>query len=231
MIQDRRIALIFRAISFILILTGLFATIGIFRGEFHYVSFLYYTVQSNFLVLLLFLYLSLTTFLELHIKGKKGSVGFKSRFHMICVIDIFLTFFVYWVLLVPQSFSMSNDLNLWSYDNLMVHAIAPVLCFVDYILFSDSKHLKYKDTYLTLIYPIFYLAGMSILGLSGYTFGYDSLGKAYHYPYFFFDYDRVGLMSIVYIFALIILFIVISHLLYLLDKKWQKKIIYPKIKS
>ncbi|VEU79826.1 Pr6Pr family membrane protein [Haploplasma axanthum] len=213
-----KIALTYRVIGFVIALTGVLVHLGIFSGSISFGTLLYYTVQSNIVVLVFFGYLIYKTVNTL--KNNEQETSFKPRIQFIFVIDILLTFIVFWVLLAPEA--IKSNYPLWTYSNLSVHAITPILFLIDYLVFSDRGHLVLKDIYYVLIFPLSYVFYTSIIGLSGFIFGYDSNKVPVHYPYFFMDYDRVGLMSLAYIVGLVIIFLGISYLFYLNDKKRSK---------
>ena len=225
MIHNRRVAAIFRGAAMAFSLVGLLAQMGVFEGHFRIASFMYYTIQSNLLAFILFVILFARTVKGLKQDGEYGEAGYFSRFEMVCTVDLLLTFLVYWVLLVPQSFSMDGDMNLWTFTNLAVHLITPLLCLVDYVLFAQPRRLQYKDVYAVVIYPLAYVLFTSIAGLAGYSYGTSAVdGSVTRFPYFFLDFDELGMTVFLYIFALVALFLVISHVMFLVDRKWKKPV-------
>lgn len=225
MIQNRIAALVFRVGGFLFALVGLLTHIDIFSGNLNVGLFMYYTIQSNILALIMFGILAIRTIKGLREDGKWGTTSYFARFEMICVIDLLLTLIVYWVLLAPQTFSMAGDFTLFTFDNLSVHLITPALCLIDYILFTKSSHLKYRDVYYVLIYPLSYVGFTIVAAKLGYVFNISPVdGNPVRYPYFFFDFDRVGAKAFLYIGGLVIFFLILSHLLYFLDKKIKKPV-------
>ena len=223
MIKDKRFAIVFRSASLLFALAGFLSMLGFFQGVVHRGILVYYTMQSNVLGIILFAMLTAHTAIGLR-RGSADSAGYFSRFEMVCVIDIMLTFVVFWVLLAPNLFTMVNEYNLWSFDNLAVHGITPLLCLIDYILFTQPRHLKYRDVYFVVIYPLVYLAGTSIAGLLGYVYSLSPVdGKPVRFPYFFYDFDRLGAAAIAYVAALVVFFLIIAHGFYLVDAKLRKQ--------
>ena len=222
MIKDRRFALIFRTASLLFALSGLLSMMGVFRGELYPSILMYYTIQSNILAVILLALLTIRTAFGLR-WGITGSAGFFARFEMVCVIDTMLTFVVYWVLLAPNLFSMVDGYSLWAFDNLAVHCFTPLICLADYILFTQSRHLKYRDVYTVVIYPLIYVAATSLAGLFGYVY-YTSAsdGLPVRFPYYFYDFDRIGVDSLYYIGALVVFFLIAAHVFYLFDAKLRK---------
>ena len=219
MIKDKRIAVIFRTVSLLFAIVGLLAMMGVFQGDVYPGILAYYTIQSNILAVILFGMLTARTATALRQKSV-GNAGYFTRFEMICVIDVMLTFFVYWILLSPNIFTMADGYSQWSFKNLAIHGITPLLCLLDYILFSQPRRLKYRDVYCVVIYPLAYLAATSIAGLLGYTYQISPVdGNPVRFPYFFYDFDRIGATSLLYIGALVMFFLIIAHGFYFVDKK------------
>ena len=220
MIKNIRIALIYRTAALLIAVSGVLELLNVFHGEFSVGSLYYYTTLSNILVIVLFVMLLARTVSGAR-KAETQSACFFPRFEMVCVIDILLTFGVFWVLLVPY---MNGEMALWTFGNLSVHAITPLLCLADYILFKKPQRLKYRDIYYVAIFPILYVVFSSIAGLAGHVYFISQAdGKPVRFPYFFYDFDRIGMTSLVYIAALLAVFFIIGHVFYLIDKRVKKK--------
>jgi uncharacterized membrane protein YhdT len=201
--------------------------VNVFGGGDPLLRLMYYTIQSNILALFMFGLLLIKTIRCYVQEGKYGETGFFARFEMVCVIDLLLTMLVYWVLLAPGAFNMGSEYAVFTFANFSVHLLAPLFCLIDYILFTESGHLKYRDVYAIVIFPFFYLALTSAAGFMGYVFRVSPDGKPVHFPYYFYDYDEVGLKAFLYIGILIFIFLVFAHIFYLLDKKLKKPLLYP----
>ena len=228
MIQDRRVAVIFRFISFLIALAGLLLHMNIFIGEFFHWRLMYYTIQSNILALFMFGLLLIKTIIGYAREGKYGKTGFFARFEMVCVVDLLLTLIVYWALLAPGVSGLGDEFKILSFHNFSVHLITPLLCLIDYILFTESGHLKYKDVYAITIFPLLYVLYTSIAGLTGYVYRISADGRPVRFPYFFFDFDEIGLKAFLYIGVLMAIFLLFAHVFYWLDKKLKKPLLYPK---
>jgi hypothetical protein len=112
---------------------------------------------------------------------------------------------VFWALLAGTV----DAAYLRTFENLAIHAITPLLCLADYILFTQARHLKYRDVYYTCAFPLFYVVFAGIAGFAGYV--YYHIGEIEHpfssyihmvpvrFPYFFLDFDRIGFMVFAYI--------------------------------
>ena len=226
--QNKQFALVFRLCSLIFALAGVMAQTGVFRGTFRPAAAMYYTIQSNLFVIILFAVLTVRTAMSLR-DGLRGSVGWHSRLGMVCAVDVLVTFIVFWLVMAPHA----PTAYLLTFENIAVHAMTPMLCLLDYILFSERGRIKYRDVYYVCIFPAFYLIFTTLAGLAGYvynfgaTFGGDFVSESMdtapvRFPYFFLDFDRLGIMVLAYVGGIFVFFILLSHVIYLLDRKVRK---------
>ena len=225
MIQDRRFAFIFRFCSLSVAALGLLTHIGIFRGVFLSGAFMYYTIQSNLLAVIFFGILVVKSAKGLR-EGRRGNAGWYPRLGMIVAVDLLVTLFVFWVLLVPRGL---NPGYLFSFDNIAVHTITPLLCLLDYVLFSQPRSLKYRDVYLVCIFPFVYVLITIVARFAGYVYRYSEyLGTGVtgsapvRFPYFFLDFDALGITVFVYIGVILVFFLLLSHVIYYFDQKVRK---------
>jgi hypothetical protein len=228
MIHDRVVALIFRIACLTFTFAGLMSVVRLLDGL-DFSILMYYTIQSNLLALVLFGLLTVRTVTGLRQDGRTGKTGYYPRFEMVVVIDLLVTLIVYWALLAPAAISTGVEFSsLLTFSNIALHLITPLLCVIDYFLFTDSGHLKYKDIYFVLIFPLAYLALTSTAGFMGYVYRIAADGSPVRFPYFFYDYDRIGAAAFLYIGGLILFFLLLSHGLYFFDQKVQKPVWVPK---
>ena len=228
MIQNRRIALVFRICALLLAIAGVAAQMGVFKGSVSFAGFMFYTIQSNLLVIILFVLLVVKTAKSLR-ESATGFAGWYPRFEMVCTVNVFVTFIVFWALLTP---TVSAE-YLRTFENLAIHAITPILCLADYLLFTKSPHLKYRDVYYTLIFPLAYVVFVTIAGFAGYVFYY--VGELEHifsstiimvpvrFPYFFLDFDKIGYLVFAFVAGIAVFILLLGHFAYLVDRKWRKK--------
>jgi len=231
MIKNRIIALIYRLVVLVMLSIGLTRQLGVFHGSFWYDLFKYYTIQSNLLAIIMF-----TILLPCTINGLKenlrGSAAYLTRFRMVCSVNLLLTFFVFWILLAPNV----PMFYLFTFDNILIHIVAPLSCLFDYILFSETGKLKYKDVYLTCIYPYIYSAAVIIMGYIGYNYGNRFIITEYignehvrgytvpiRAPYFFLDFDEIGLYVLLYSAGLLVFILLMGHVFYFLDRRLHRK--------
>jgi len=217
--KNRIFALNYRIMAFIVCLLGILASIGIFEGQFYETSLLYYTYQSNILVLGFFTVLIYKTTVDLQKKGKIGDNGYFPRINAGVLLAIMLTMVVYWGMLAPELVSSSTWQSLFSFKNLAVHLITPLLVLFDYILFSEKGKLKKNDPFIFCIVPIVYLIQAMILGFSGVIYGITETGEIIHFPYFFMDYYLLGLWIIPYILGISLFYLGLGKILLYLDHR------------
>jgi hypothetical protein len=227
MIKNRKFALVFRLSALLFALIGVMKQIGVFEGQVSFRSFMYYTILSNVLAIAMFALLVIRTAKSLR-DGPTGTNGWHSRFVMICAVDLFVTLTVFWVLLTP-----TVELSyLMTFENIAVHTITPLLCLADYILFSEPKSLKYQDVYYVCIFPLGYVLFTSIAGLMGYVYRYEGIMSnsfsstpewtPVRFPYFFIDFDKLGVMAFAYIGVILVFFLILSHIIYWVDQRRKK---------
>ena len=229
MISNKYFALYFRIFAFLFATIGILRQTGILFGIFSIRPFMYYTVQSNVLAIFLFTILIYKTIIAIREKSY-DSVGYYPRLSMICSVYLLVTLIVFWALLVPQ-LDLGMD-YLLSFENLAVHLITPLLCLLDYIMFTEARKLKYRDVYYVCIFPVIYVIFSIGAGLVGYVYGYERVSGSpfssyielvpVRVPYFFLDFDRLGLMVIIYCTGILAFFLLLSHIIYWIDHKVRK---------
>lgn len=218
---NRLFACIYRGLAFLISLVGILLTLGVFKGNFSSVTLIYYTVQSNILVCLMFLYLFIKSLIDYKNLGIKGSSSYIVRFKGGIILAITVTFIIFWVLLAPQSFIMESTGTtnyLLSLDNNLVHTITPLLAIFDFILFDFGNSFRKYDPLLWLITPILYFI-FAILRASRGNIGNTNS----RYPYFFIDFDLNGNLVWVYVLVILIFFTCLGYLVKYYDSKRPTK--------
>jgi hypothetical protein len=225
--QNRLFALCFRSAAFLLSLAGLLSLLSLDISRTGSML-LYYTNQSNILVIAFFGVLVYKTAVDLKNKGKTGDSSYFERLSAAIMIAISVTMLVFWVLLVPASFSMmdaasESSFSFFSFANLQLHLFTPLLMIADYILFTKRGKLQKYDPFLFTLIPIAYFIQATILGFSGVIYRADPVNGDARFPYFFIDYDQSGGMVAVYVLVIAAFFIGVSYGILYLDKKYAKK--------
>lgn len=227
MIKDRLIALIFRAAATIEALFGILVTCGVFGGASAGATMLmYYTVQSNIIVLGLFLFLTGKTAYDLAKFGRYGSASYAPRLEAMFMIAITLTMVVFWGMLAPTAGDAWGYIA--SFGNIAVHTITPILMILDYVFFTESPHLKKQDPWLCLAIPYAYFLFATIMGFSG-AVTYTGFGDTVtRFPYFFIDFDLQGWFVALWVLLLTGVFVGLMYLLKYLDGKFKKPQLLPR---
>ncbi|MDR1217580.1 MAG: Pr6Pr family membrane protein [Oscillospiraceae bacterium] len=219
--ENRVFALCYRCAAFLLCLLGIIDVAGIFRGAPSWTILLYYTTQSNILVLAMLGALIVRTASAVKRGGAAGSSSFFERLSAIVTLSITVTFLVYWVMLSPSMnadlknlLSFSHPEDLLSFTNLQVHGITPLLMIFDYLFFAERGKMKRQDPWLFAIVPYAYAIQSTVLGFSGAVTYYSG-----RFPYFFLDFDASGAFVFVYLAVLTVFFLALAYLLLWFDRK------------
>ena len=167
------LSLVIKSLIILFGITGIFATI--YQGQFmiSFKSFLYYTIQSNLLVIFItavFLYFH---YLE-YIKGRIviNNNWLLAKFAIAVAITItFLVFFTLLAPTLPASY-------LLSFDNFSVHLIVPVLAIIDFFIFDYKIEFGKLKQLIALAMPLYYLIFVLLS-----AFSVDFNGEIV--PYFF----------------------------------------------
>ncbi|MCL2861473.1 MAG: Pr6Pr family membrane protein [Firmicutes bacterium] len=224
--KNRIFALCFRVIAFSVCLFGILWRIGIFFGYFHGVIFLYFTLQTNIAVTVLFGYLIVKTAISLKKEGINGCNEFNPRISVAIMIAITFVLIGFWMVLAPAGAREFPDRTylLGSFDNLSVHLIAPLLMLADYAMFSKGGQLKGRDPFLFLIIPVLYTISVMILGATR-TVVFYTPGLTYpsYFPYFFMDFNEIGLLMIPFMVAMTAFYLGLGLFLRFIDKKRVRK--------
>lgn len=113
--------------------------------------FSYFTVLSNILITILFLYFAFT-------KVKKISKTLEWMYGS-AVLYMTLTGIIYWTILVNQ-----HSLSIDPWINLTMHGLMPIVSLAGWILFPPQHKLIYKNALQWLIPPLIFVAYTLIRG-------------------------------------------------------------------
>jgi hypothetical protein len=204
-------------------LAGILKTLGILDGAFSPKILLYYTTDSNILVLAVFAVLLVRTALSIRRDGSHGSASYYERLSAIIALAITVTMLVFWGLLAPQI--SGPGYNLLSFMNLQVHTITPILMILDYFMFAKPGKLKKIDPIIFALIPLAYFAMTTIAGFSGVVYGSGATSAPVRFPYFFVDFDLLGSSVFLYVGAITVFFMALAYLLLAIDKRRARRII------
>lgn len=221
-------ALAFRLLFTLIAIIGVVLNTKLFTSEFEPTTFLYYTTQSNLLAFSLFGYLFIATLLNYKRDKTSSKVSFAPTLSFIIMINITLTFIVFWTLLAPGMIGTSY--RLLSFSNLAVHTFTPLAVVFEYLYFNQEHKLKYRTTLLTLVYPLIYSLAAFIIGgfrlIEYYSFGIEY--APIYFPYFFFDFHEYGGRVLYYIFGIALFLLLLANASYFALKQYQRRILLNK---
>ncbi len=212
--EKKKLKLLYRLLIVIVTGIGLYLNFKLASPK---IMLLYFTIISNIMV---FLFYSITTFLELIHKLKKDH--FYYAVGGTVTVFITLTMCVYQIALMDTPI-YSNHLLECSF----VHIITPILVLLYYFLFTEKGHIK-------KIYSLFWI--MPLIIYAAFVQIYSHLGGRFldnqKFPYPFLDVEKNGYGYVLMICILFLLILIIAgEVAYYIDKfcekreeKWKKKI-------
>ena len=195
----------------------------------------YFTMQTNFFVLFLFLYLTVKTIIQIVKKGTRGEVAHANpSLELFITYSITITFLGYVVLLSNMGFTMSGvggaaSDQVYAAGNWLVHIIVPFMAIIDFILFMPHGRVKYSSLVYWLIYPVLYLIMLLIRANVEHTQIFVIGTKVVEgniqiikslYPYFFIAFENFEIwQSVLIVLALVVFFVLFGMLYIFIDKK------------
>lgn len=207
--KNYRVSALFKILIVIVSGYGLYLNSGL-PEKFSKEMFLYFTILSNLLCFLYFIY---ATFFTLKYKESKTlKISIKGSVTM----AITVTMLIYWGVLVPAGFVMGDSKRLADYT---VHLIVPLLVILDYLLFDQKGLMTKKDPLYWLSIPLLYY----VFTLIAYIFDIRYFDNN-RFPYFFIDHTIVGATNVVInVLVLLVFFSLLGYLIYFIDHKLAKK--------
>jgi hypothetical protein len=139
---------------------------------------LYFTIITNFIGILV------------SIVSIKFTNRIINSFQYICTVSLII------VHLVVQ-FILSKYINPKGIDVLydyLLHYIVPLLFTINWLIDNHGVKIKFSKSIFTIIYPIIYALLVFIRGYYGSEY-YTPYGMT-KYPYFFLDYEKYGIKSV-----------------------------------
>lgn len=158
---------------------------------------LYFTVQSNLLVVIVFLLLNIFDILKLKEKFLP-TPNFIYILKYIATVGIFLTFLIFGLVLTPLIlFKTEYPFYVLSISSLSMHLIIPSIALVDWIINDYLKEIKLSSFLLPISFPLAYFIFTMIASVLGVEYpGFFGVDGTSHVPYFFLDYSKYGWFKI-----------------------------------
>ncbi len=189
-------------------LTGLILNFTLFKTP---VGLLYYTVFSNLLCFIFYLY---------SILKKKFSNDISDsyiRLKGLVLVSLIYTFIIYNFFMVPSGQVIAYSGHLLT--SCFVHVFTPVLVAIDCIINGKSKMLKYSDLLLYLLFMFIYGILVLIFQHAGIVFP----GNV-NYPYFNFNYVEYGyVLCFIMNVIIVIIYEAIGFLVIFINRNIVKK--------
>lgn len=186
--KNMLVSIVLKSVLIIVGLSGL--AVNLLSGSFmgNAIALLYFTIQSNITItaiVAVFLVFEIIAY----VKGKNYITNGWKIAKYAFTVAIMLTFLVFFVVLLPNAAFGSS--YIFSYNNMSVHLLVPLLALADFLIFDkDIKFKKSEPLYGTAM-PIYYLIFSLICSVCGVKFGTADM----HVPYFFLDYKKLGWFS------------------------------------
>lgn len=202
----------YKILFLILCSWGLFLNFGLAHGEMRWYVLNYYTLLSNLLCLIFFIFLLIVNVRRDKVKHAVRLIA--SRGEGAVVFCITVTMLIYNFVLAPIQFSMGNGDKVYSISNLLVHYIVPTLVILDWLLFDAKGVFKKYDPFLWIIIPYLYFIYIVIRA----QFAGVIPGTSSSYPYRFINADLLGWDRVfVNVGVLTLIFLAIGYLFYFID--------------
>jgi hypothetical protein len=169
----------------------------------------YFTIESNIFVFLLFLIKSFSK--------ENNPISNNYWINGAVTLYISITGIVFFVLLRNIKYMEGIQFEI---GNILLHYGAPISCILYWILFPISQKVKYRNVWLWIIYPLFYVLMILFRGV---------LIKIYPYPFTdvnTYGYAQVFLNTLV----LMIFFVILGLFLMFISKLRNGEIVFSKRK-
>ncbi len=220
MVKNRLTQVIFQVIFCTLSIFGILGSLGYFSANYSENWFLYYTNLSNY-ICMGYMFVALIVTIKKARNNESGSVNVAPTFNFLCVIMILVTCIVYNVLLAKE-YSVAH--YFLTIQNLLLHLILPIMFIIHWAIFCEHGKLRWYHPLMCLIMPLIYVVVILIRSL------FVSGTGVLVYPYFFLNVDKLGWGGVIaYIFALLVIFVMIGYIFYAFDhwktlrQKWRKQ--------
>lgn len=225
--NNRIFALGFRLTAFVLGIVGIIMIFSI--SDKIGIMFIYFTIQTNIFIAVLFGVLSVLTIIQIRKDGRHGEVAHINLSLQLAVIFfITITGIVYATMLSWVDFSMAEasltKIVIGKIGNILVHYVVPIMALVDWIIFMPHGKLKLYHAFIWLIYPAVYDTFVMIRGTFGEPIRVSADGVASYYPYPFIEVTTLGWPKVAGITAAMVLgFAALGLLMIYIDRALAKR--------
>jgi hypothetical protein len=177
-----------------------------------------FTYLSNLLVFCFIGYCVVKGIIDILKNGLHGSSDYLPRVQAGLTVAIFFTMVIYWALIAKW-----DDISSFSFVNIALHLVIPLLAIADYVLIRGNGYLKKRDPLYYAACAIGYFLIMGILGaFKLHAFTTNPLN---YWPYGFMNFNTLGGLPVAIIGGVGAVYVGISYLLVYLDKYTKKVLI------
>ena len=196
----------------------------------------FFTVQSNILVLIIMIGLSVYDILILCEKNIKMP-KFMHILKLVSTTSITLTFVVFGIILTPLLIRDGRSDVVLSYSSIVMHQFIPLVALVDWIIGDNDNKISYYFSPVPVSFALYYFIFTMIASNAGVTYpsyenGHEVEAK---FPYFFLNYIKYGLfefknggIGVAYWLVIMAIIIVFTGFILVLIKNLQYKYKFKK---
>ncbi len=168
---------------------GMLLMLGLLSGQFDSSQLIFYTIQSNLVILISYGYLLLKSLLVSRKAQRLVAVDFNATIMGALTLMSLVTGLIYNFVLAPQMpVDVAYSVNNWS--NFLAHTFTPVMVCIDWLIFADKSTLTKLSSVTWLIIPLAYWLFSIVRAPIGGAI--PQLGNQSRYPYFFINSDLNG---------------------------------------
>ncbi len=213
-IKNRIVVVTFRIFLLVGCLIGLYLNSGLPSGALNLQMFNFYTILSNAVCFIFFVFLLVKVIFEIRNLGIRG-ISTAPRFKGAITMMITVTFLIYHFVLLPQSFTMTSDYRPFSLPDILVHYYVPIMTILDWLLFDEKNKYRWYDPFIWLVLPYAYFIYAIIRAQLGGVL--TAIGS--RYPYYFMDVDAIGVTNVLWnVLFLSIAFLLLGYIIYAINK-------------
>ena len=212
--NKNRFSVIYKSILSIIVLIAVMDRAGIFSVDKQLQTLYSFTTISNCYIVAVAL---ITAFKILTSKNINPAL---LRLRHIGVMMILITGLIYHLILLPQKITENPNYQIFTYGNIVAHYIAPIITFLDWLLFDKKGSISKWEPLICTSIPMVYFLLASIYGYYGSTIP----NKETSYVYFFMDWGELGFTGVMkWVFAILGCILFLTYLVYLIDYLLAKK--------
>ncbi|MCI8956809.1 MAG: Pr6Pr family membrane protein [Eubacterium sp.] len=215
--MKQRFELIYRITFIIICATGIFIHLDLNDRNINAHELSFFTLWSNIFCLVFMIILLIKHFL-----GKDTRSRLLTYFKGMALSSIICTFLVYHFSenKIILSYDTITSLGL-PLESILAHYVVPFMFILDWIIFQPKGLFEWKQIITWLAFPLVYIICFFTRCHCNRPEEFIDVPK---YPYFFLDYDCIGIgKCCLYIVFLMIVFLIVNLVIILMDKSLYDK--------